>query len=462
MQFGSLAVLARLIPPEAFGGFGMVVVIVRFAGLVGNLGLIQAVIHRDPLDESDLNSLFWFSTGINVLIGSILYAGGPLVAGFYREPGLLWPLRLLCISVLLQNLGNMSRACLERRFSFLPVMWSEMASMGLGIAVAIHLALQGWGLLALVAQDLVHMISKNLLFLATSPWKPGWSFSRARLTPFLRYSAGLTGSNLVHFFSRNLDNVMIGKRFGAAELGFYQKAYALLLLPLRQLNAPLTRALLPALSRKRSTPAAYRDVYRRSYACLCALGMPLTMGIAVTSREVILLLLGPDWITAHVFFVALLPGAFASVTNMGTGWVFTSWGHTHLQFVWSLIQAGTIVAGILIASLFSALAVAWTFSICFAILRIPAVIFCFRPTPLRPMDFWAPTLRSLAVCGLAGALALWIPEALLFSTPPALPLALLVKAGTFAIALPAFDLLIPGTKILSLGLQMFHHLFAHD
>lgn len=461
MQFGSLAILARLIEPNDFGLFAMALVFIRFAGLLGNMGLIQAIIQRRRLKKRELNSLFWFSAVVNSMLGALLYLGAPAVVAFYGEERLYDLIKLLSLSAIFQNLGNVSRAFMERRYSFSAVMTIEIVSMALGIASAVLMALRGFGIYALVAQDLVHLGTKNLFLLLVSPWKPTGRFAFGDISSFCAYAGGLTGSNLVHFLSRNLDNVMIGKNFGATQLGFYQKAYSLLMLPLRQLNIPLSRALLPALSRKREFPDDFRRAYRHSYSCLSALAIPMVALIGVTSRELILLLLGPNWLDAHTFFMALLPGAFASATNMGTGWVFTSWGHTHRQFQWSLIQAGVLVIGIWLSSRVSPIAVAWTFSLSFALLRIPAVLFCFQPTPLRAGDFWFPTLRHLTACLCAAALVIWTMT--LVGTAGAPPLATAIGKGSLFVAYTlGLDFLLPGVSMRKRYLLIAHHLFSHD
>lgn len=447
-QLGSLAILARILSPEDFGLFSMTAAVLRFFAVFATFGLIQAVIQRDSISREEVDGLFWLNTGLGLLFGLAVFLSAPFVAAFYENAAVEDLAKVLSLSIMLQGIGLQSRAMLERDFKFMRVVAVELVAAGLAMGAAIWMALQGAGVWALVGQDLVMVGVSSLGFLALSAWKPGLPSGKIRLAPYLRYGSGLTGANLVNYLSRNMDNVLIGRAFGGTELGFYQKAYSLVLLPINQLNAPLSRVLLPALSRKKVDPAAYREAYRQAIGCLSAISIPVIAAMGVVSHEIILLLLGPEWAPANRYFLALLPAAFIGATNMGTGWVYTSFGHTGRQMKWSVLNAVVFIIGIVLSSRFSTFTVAVTVSGMFVCFRIPAIKYCFSGTPLRERDFWDPVLRQTFVCVLAALSIMGLQTLSPVATEVVTAIvSTTVKILVFLIVLFLADFIVPGSSI---------------
>jgi PST family polysaccharide transporter len=447
-QLISLAVLARVLEPHDFGLFSMSSAIMRFIALLGTFGLVQAAIQKTDISDKDISELFWLNMGMGIVLCLGLVLLSPSIGKFYGTPAVSNITSVLAIVIFLQGLGLQSRAMLERDFKFNRILTVEIVASGAAMLAAILAAHRGLGVWALVIQELALMGISSIGFLYLSVWKPSWSPPGRHLKPYLVYGGGLTGSNLVNYLSRNMDNVLIGRAFGGSSLAFYQKAYALILLPITQLNAPLSRVLLPALSRKRGDDQSFRRAYCTAIGCLSAISIPVIALAGVVSKEVILLLLGKDWLEANIYFLALLPAAYVGATNMGTGWVYTSIGHTGRQMKWSIFNAVIKISGIYIASQYSVLHVAITVSALFVVMRIPGIAYCFAGTQLKSKDFWVPVLRQTGVCSMAGimtaALFQYLPQSTEF-------LKILISAGTkslvFTSTLILFDFICPGTKI---------------
>lgn len=408
LQIITLTILARILTPDDFGLVAMVTIIVNFINLISGLGLMQATIQRIDIRPEEINLLFWINISLSLFLGAVLILSAPLIADFYLRDELIPIVRVLGIVVFFQTASMQHYALLQRKFEFKKIVFLQSISSFASVIIAVLMARGGYGYWALVAQIAAQYIINSVGYTLLSGWVPSRPNLTVNVAPYLRYGMGLAGSNITNFISRNTDNVVIGKLFDSAELALYQKAYSLLLLPAVQINEPLSRVMLPALSQKQENPLAYRIAYKKAITTLCAISIPIVLFMGALSDDLVLLVLGKQWIKAGDYFVALIPVAAISATNMGTGWVYMSLGHTDRQFRWNVFNSTVVVTAIVVSSQYSVLCVCITLSTVFTLLRIPAIFYCFKDTPLHVRDYVYPMLRSLAASIVAAAICKWM------------------------------------------------------
>jgi O-antigen/teichoic acid export membrane protein len=282
----------------------------------------------------------------------------------------------------------------------------EITSQLSSIATAVIMAWHGFGYWSLVAQTLSYQAVNLVMVWLTSGWIPGKPVHASGVRPMLRFGGFLTGFNLTNHFARNLDNILIGKFAGSGELGLYQKAYTLLMLPINQINTPITAVAIPALSRLQQDPAGYRRYYQRAIGLLVIIGMPVIAFAAASAKLIILILLGEKWIDAVELFCALSPAAFIGTFNVATGWVYMSMGTTDRQFRYGIVASILTCTGFVIGAHWGPIGVAWSLSINFMLIRYPAVAYCFKDTPLRPRDLGVVLYRP-ALAAISSGIAIW-------------------------------------------------------
>jgi len=231
----------------------------------------------------------------------------------------------------------------------------------------------------------------------------------------LKFGGNLTGFNTVNYFARNADNVLIGKFCGTAALGFYNKAYQLLLLPIQQITAPISAVAVPTLSRLQAKPEHYRRYYLRAINAIAYLSLPLIACLAALSSEIIALLLGPGWEEAATLFRILAIAAIFQPIVGTAGWVFVSTGNTHRMFRWGLISGTATCAAFLIGIPYGPLGVALAYAIVSHLTQIPCILYAFRGTPLALRELWSYLWRPciVAFSVLAGTVGAKLTLALL-------------------------------------------------
>ena len=404
LSIGSSMVLARLLAPSDFGLLAMVTAVTGFAAIFRDMGLSMSTVQRQTITHAQVSTLFWINVAVGCGLALVLSAAAPLVAKFYGRPELLTITLAIAPTFVFSSLGIQHGALLRRQMRFAAVASVQIASTSIGIAVAILFALIGLRYWALVAQSLALSLATAIGLWIASGWRPGPPFRGVGTREMLSFGANITAFHLVNYFSRNLDNILIGRMHGSMVLGYYSKAYGLLMLPINNVRGPMTTVALPALSRLVSSPERYRAYYLEMLSIIAFLSMPLVTLLFVCSEGVIRLMLGSQWDAASPLFQLLAITAFIQPAASTWGAVLVSSGQGARYFRWGAFNAAATSLAFLIGVRWGAAGVAIAYAIVNYLLLYPSFWYCFRNTPVKPGDFflgiWRPAVASLLM-GLA-------------------------------------------------------------
>jgi PST family polysaccharide transporter len=414
LQIGSTAILARLLTPDDFGLIAMVIAITGLAAIFKDAGLSMATVQRKDVTHEQVSALFWLNLGLSSVVMLVVAGASPAIAWFYDEPKLIAITLAIATTFLVGGLTVQHQALIRRQMRFKQLAMMELQAFAFGIAVAIAMAVLGAGYWSLVGQAVGQAVAHCVLAWVYCSWRPG-RLSRAEgVGSMLAFSGNLTAFNVVNYFTRNADNMMIGAVWGAGSLGIYSKAYGLLLLPLRQIAAPISAATLPALSRLQDDPAGFREFYCYMVRLLSFVTMPMVIMLAVLADEVVLVVLGPQWEqAATIFRVLAFIGLIQSVSTT-TGWVLTALGRTKRMLQWSFIGTPSILIAFAIGLHWGALGVAVGALILSVLIVTPQMFFNFYNTPVRVRDITAavaaPFVLSLVMFAVCEPVRLMLSE----------------------------------------------------
>jgi O-antigen/teichoic acid export membrane protein len=407
-------VLARLLTPGDFGLVAIATAITAFAGTFSDFGLSAAIIQREHITHGQVTSLFWVNSGIGLGVSVLTALAGFPVAWFYHRSELQPILLTLSLTFLLAGMSSQHRALLRRQMLFFRLTWINITANVVAVASAIGSALMGAGFWSLVIGTLVNnMISSTLLILG-SGWMPGRPFPWVNVRDLMKFGAHLAGFNVVNYFARNLDSLLIGKFYGSHALGLYSRAYQLLMLPISRIRDPLNAAAMPGLSRLQGQPEPFRQYYRRISAVLAMVTMPLVALLAVSSEHVVNVLLGPNWSeTATIFQWMAIAGFIQPVASL-RGLVLVASGQTRLYFRWGLINAGCCALAFLIGIPWGAVGVASAYAVQNYLILYPSMALLFGNTEVRIADFhhavWRPAVASFILIGAAWISGQWLKD----------------------------------------------------
>ncbi|OAM87860.1 hypothetical protein AW736_20195 [Termitidicoccus mucosus] len=410
IQLASTVTLARLLSPDDYGVMAMVIAVTSFAGLFRDLGLSAAAIQKGTLTHAQMSNLFWLNVGMGILLTSALAASSPLVAWFYGKPELIPLTLLLSTTFLIGSLGTQHGALMQRELQFGRRAVTGIAGALAGLGVSIILALHGQGYWALAWGSITGGIVTTLLLFALSPFRPGLWTRGVGIRSMLKFGANITAFDFVNYFHRNLDNILIGKFWGADALGLYSRAYSLLMLPINTLRGPINAVGFPAMSRLQNQSDAFRDYYRKVTTFLALVSMPFSAFLFVASKPVIVLALGVQWIGIVPIFAILATVGFVQpvITLWGMVVLSRGMGKRYLQL--GFFNAVCSIIGFSIGLHWGAIGVAAGYAVVTYITAYPILAWTFRGTPLCLKDFSTCIFRPFiaSVIAVAGC-RVWQP-----------------------------------------------------
>jgi len=396
-------VLARLLTPEDYGLIGMVAIIINFVSMFQYMGLSTATIRWAELNHQQVSTLFWLNMALSTAIMLVTLASAPLLAWFYGEPRLIWITVGYAISIVFTGLYIQHDAILSRQMRFAAVAIIEIASILIGCTAAIIAAWFGAGYWALVLNQLVMTLVTVVGAWLACRWRPGLPLRGSGIRSMLSFGGSLTGFNVTTFFARNLDNALIGKFWGAQQLGMYSRAYQMLLMPMQQINAPLVAVAVPALSRLVDSPARYRAAYLKILEKIAIISMPAVVFMVATSDWLILFLLGPQWRgTSRIFALLGLAAVIQPVTRTAL-WLFTTQGRGREIFKWGVMSGVIAVVSIIVGLPWGVIGVAASYAATDLFLSTPLLFwYVGRRGPVRTGDLYRTIVpaASASVCSL--------------------------------------------------------------
>jgi len=401
LQLLSIAVLARFLTPEDYGLIAMVTAVIGFSSLFKNMGLLMATIQKETITHEQVTALFWLNVLISILVALMTSALAPLIAVFYGDERLTFIGIFLSLSFIFEGFAVQHQALLRRQMRFVPLAIIPVIALIAGATSAVISALMGASYWSLVIMILVKSFTNTVLVWFFCGWFPGGPARNANIRELMLYGANLTGFNVLNYFARNLDDILIGKFCGASSLGIYNKAYGLLMLPLSLINGPIANVAIPALSRLQNEPESYKSYYCNALSLIAYMTFPMILGLTVMADEMVFLVLGPQWDGVSSIFIILAIAAFGQPIANANGWIYTSLGQTNRMFRWGLISVPVIVLGFIIGLPWGAIGVAASYAVSANLIRIPGFWWAFRFSPINMRDLihsiWRPAVSSFAM-----------------------------------------------------------------
>jgi len=399
-------VLARLLAP---GDFGLVAMVTTFSLLLQNVGFngfTEAMLQREEIDHALASNLFWVNAGLSLSLAIGFVAAGPLLALLYGDARVANISAAVAVTIFLTGLSVQHLALLTRAMRFSDVAVNDIVARLVSVATSILLARAGWAYWALAAGTIALPLATVVGAWTMCRWLPGLPRAHGGTAPTVRFAVNTYGQFTMNYFTRNLDNLLVGLRFGAQPLGFYKKAYDLFALPVGQLSS-LTGVAVSTLSRVANDHERYGRYFLRALSTLAFVGMGLGATLTLAGSDLVLLLLGPRWAESGRIFSFFGLGIGITLIYGTHGWIHLSIGRPDRWFRWGMVEFA--VTGLFFLAALpwgpSGVALAWVASV--LVLTVPALHYAGRPIGLRITRVvdavWKYVLAS-AFAGCASAL----------------------------------------------------------
>jgi polysaccharide transporter, PST family len=415
-QLVYLIILMRLLTPADFGLVALASPVLWFVQMFTDFGLSQAVVQRKQITQEQLSSLFWFNVLVSAALCAVTIALAPLVGAFYGEPKATPIVMALGAMLILGGLQTQPTGLLNRHMEYRKLAIVNITSIVAGIGVGLVSALGGLGYWSIVVSQAASSLVALCFSWILANWRPGKPVVAAELAELIGFGGNLTGFNVVNFFARNLDNILIGRYCGSEALGLYDRAYRLLLLPINQIVAPIAAVALPLLARTRHNDDVYRESFLRTVQTVVLLTYPGTLCAMCTSTMLVTTVLGHQWSgVAPIFSVLAIGGLFAPIGH-STGWIFVSQERTREMRNWGVLSSALCVLSFLIGLPWGPIGVAISYT---ATSSIQGPVLWWAATRRGPVSF-RDLLKALYPLNVGAIAVLAAVSYAQFHLPPSL------------------------------------------
>jgi PST family polysaccharide transporter len=400
----SIVVLARLLSPEDYGLLAMVTAVIGVGELLRDLGLSMAAVQARTLSAGEKSNLFWVNTMIGLLLTIVVFCSSWGLAALYGQPEVVPITQALSLTFLLNGVASQFKAQINRDLRFMMLGISEAVPQAIGLGVAIWLAVAFHSYWSLVVQALTVAAVALVLDVVFARWLPGRPRFDVSIRKFLRFGGSLAGTQGLAYVAKNIDNVMLGVFFGSGTLGFYSRAYQLIVLPLNQLTAPLSRVAIPILSRMQDDRVQLLRYLRSGQFFTVTLASVFYASMIGLATPVVLVVLGTQWLPVVPILQALAISGIFRAMGQVPYWIFVALGLTGKQFRIYLVSQPLVVVAILIGVPWGGVGVAVGCSVGYFLFWFIQMWWAGRSSGLPTGSLILSGLSLVAVIGIPTAL----------------------------------------------------------
>ncbi|MEG2164083.1 MAG: lipopolysaccharide biosynthesis protein [Bacteroidales bacterium] len=287
--------IARVLSPSDYGMVGMLAVFTAVSQTIINSGFATAIVRKADRTQTDLSTAFYFNIVVAFILYFALFFSGPLIADFYNAPILSDLIKIAAIPLFINSLCIVQQAMFTIKMDFkTQAKISVIASIVTGI-VGIAMAYNGYGVWAIVFPSVIGATTRCLMLWWISRWRPSPVFSVKSFKELFSFGSKLLASGLLDTIYNNIYPIVIGKKFAAAELGYYSRADAYSQLPATTVTGVLSRVTFPMVCEIQNDNERLERVYRQLLRLSAFIVFPIMIGLAVLARPLIILMITAKW-----------------------------------------------------------------------------------------------------------------------------------------------------------------------
>jgi len=295
IQFVLTIILARLLSPDDYGIIAMPAIFLAIAQVFIDSGFANSLIRKQDLNEKDLSTAFYFNIIVGFVSYIVLFIASPLIANYFKTPILSQLLKVTALVVFINSLGIVQQAVMTKKMDFKTQAVISAVSTFLSGLIGVWMAYNGYGVWALVFQQISAAVLRNVLLWVYGGWKPLWVWSNDSFKYLWNFGNKVVIIGLLDSIFNNAYAFVIGKKYNANDLGNYTRAQQFADLPINNIGGIVQKVTLPLLSEIQSENTRLGNIYLKLIEMTSMLIIPLMFGLAAMASPLILILLGEEW-----------------------------------------------------------------------------------------------------------------------------------------------------------------------
>ncbi len=294
-------ILARLLDPSVYGTIAIVTIFTTILQVFIDSGFGTALIQKKDVDELDFSTVFYFNLVVCLILYGIIFFVAPLISTFYNMPELTPIIRVLSLTLVISGVRNIQQAYVSRNMIFKKFFYSTIGGAICSAVIGIGMAYAGYGVWALVGQQLANVLVGTIILWIVVRWRPKLMFSFKRLKALFSFGWKLLVSSLIDTFYNNIRALIIGKKYSSEDLAYYDKGKQFPSIIVTNINSSIDSVLFPTMSKEQEDKTRIKAIMRRSIRTSSYIMAPLMIGLAVCANTFISVLLTDKWLSCVLF-----------------------------------------------------------------------------------------------------------------------------------------------------------------
>ncbi|MEY8706883.1 lipopolysaccharide biosynthesis protein [Bacteroides faecichinchillae] len=340
-------ILARLLSPDDFGIAAIASVIIAFFNIFTDMGVSASIVQNKSLTKEELTDIFSFTVWTGIGISILFFAASWPIADYYKSDILRTLCQLLAVNLFFASTNIVPGTMFYRNKEFKFIAIRSFTIQVVGGAAAVIAAIYGARLYALIINPILSSILLFAISYQRYPQRLRLTLGITVLRKIFSYSAYQFLFNIINYFSRNIDKLLIGKYMNMSALGYYEKSYRLMMLPLQNITQVITPVMHPIFSDFQNDKECLASSYERIVQFLAFIGLPLSMLLLFTAKEVTLIIFGNQWLPSVPIFQILSLSVGFQIILSSSGSIFQASGDTRSLFICGVFSSILNVTGIL-------------------------------------------------------------------------------------------------------------------
>ena len=368
-----ISILTRFLDKEDFGLMALVNFVLGFITLFMDMGITSAILHKQSIRKQEYSSLYWFNLIFSIFLFVLLNTISSWLASFYEEPELRNLVYLISFAIIISAFGRQFKTILQKEMHFKTVAIIDIISILMSLILAIFLAVADFGVYSLVFSALFQFLLSNMLFFlwGNRIQKLSFHFNFGETKPFLKIGIYQVGGQIINYFNRDIDILIIGKFFGAEILGGYSLAKQLVRKPLGIIDTIYLSVAMPVLPRFQNDTSALKNYFIKLIKGLSIVNSAIYGIFIIAAPLIINIFYGNEYLNIVPFFrILAIIVYFSSVSGL-VGVLAITKGRTDVDFYWNLIILILLPIVILIGANYGIIEVIWAMAITQMALMIP-------------------------------------------------------------------------------------------
>lgn len=358
VSFAISVLLARLLMPEEFGVVALAGMFTVLTGIFTDCGMGTALVQKKEADDLDYCTMFWAQTAFSVIVYIAIFLFAPWFSSLFHTPKLTAVIRVLALGMVLGSIGGIQNTIVTRKMDFKVYFYVTLVSSILSGAIGIYLAYQGWGVWALVAQQLSSTVLSAITVFYQVRWLPRFIFSTERFKDLFGTGLKFMASSIIGTAFYQLRGYMVGMKYTPTDLAYYNRGEGVPNIFTRNIDSTLNGVLFPAFAKLQDDRAAVKNAVRRSIQTSSFLIFPMVLGLAAIADHLVVLLYTEKWVASIPFMQVFCISECFTILNTANMQVLRGIGEVNTLLKIEIYKKPVMIAILAFTMFISPLAIA--------------------------------------------------------------------------------------------------------